>query len=74
MPPGILPAPVSQSDIAGRDSRLVPSTSAPDPTRPLITSRRLTFATWPGAMTIGSNMWVMAYTPVEARRTAAAMR
>ena len=74
VPPGILPAPVSQADIAARDNRLVPRTKAPDPMMPFSTSRRLTFATWPGAMTIGSKMWVMAYTPVEARRTAAAMR
>ena len=74
MPPGILPAPVSHADMAGRGSMLAPSTRAPEPTSPFITKRRLTFAIPPGGIAIVSNMWVMAYTPVEAMRTAAAMR
>ena len=41
---------------------------------PFITNRRLTFAMPPGWIDVISNMWVMAYTPVEARRTASAMR
>ena len=41
---------------------------------PFITNRRLTLAMLPGWIDVVSNMWVMAYTPVEARRTASAMR
>ncbi len=74
VPPGILSAPVSHADMAGRGRMPAPITSAPEPTMPFITNRRLTFAMPPGWIAVVSNMWVMTYTPVEARRTASAMR
>ena len=74
VPPGMALAPVAQSAMAPVGSMLVPTTRVPAATKPFSMKRRLTFTTMPGRIAFGSKMCVIAYTPVDARRIASAMR